>query len=111
MTITTNMKLSPQEERIVLGEGLSLTTEEAGNKRARLNRMLKGFREKPPVVVVDRARLVTESFKETEGLPIVLRWAKALENVARKIPVSIGEDELIVGRGGPQGRYHIIYPI
>ena len=110
MTTKVNTKLSPQEERLIRGERLSLTTEEGGTKRARLNRMLDGFRDKPPVIVVDRARLMMESFKETEGLPIVLRWAKALENVAGKIPVSIGEDELIVGRGGPQGRYHIIYP-
>lgn len=110
MTTKVSTKLSPQEERLIRGERLSLTTEEGGTKRARLNRMLDGFRDKPPVLVVDRARLMMESFKDTEGLPIVLRWAKALENVARKIHVSIGEDELIVGRGGPQGRYHIIYP-
>ena len=102
--------LSPQEERVIQGEGITLTTEEARTKRVRVSRMLEGFRDKRPAIVVDRARLMVESFKETEGLPLVLRWAKALENVARKFPVSIGKDELIVGRCGPQGRYHILYP-
>ena len=102
--------LSPQEERVIRGEGISLTTEEARTKRVRVSRMLEGFRNKPPKLAVDRARLMVESLKETEGLPLVVRWAKALENVARKIPVHIGEDELIVGRAGPPGRYTILYP-
>jgi formate C-acetyltransferase len=72
--------------------------------------MLDGFRDKAPTVVTERAILMTESFKETEGLPIVMKWAKALENVARNIPIYIDEDELIVGRCGPPGKYVILYP-
>ena len=102
--------LSPQEERMEKGLGHELTSDEAKVKRARVNRMLAGFRNKPPRVAVERARLMVESFKETEGLPVVMRWAKALENVMNKIPVYIGSDELIVGRCGPPGRYGLIYP-
>ena len=35
-----------------------------------------------PRVTVDRAVRFTESFKATEGQPMVLRWAKALKHVA-----------------------------
>ena len=34
-----------------------------------------------PVIEVDRARLITESFKETEKEPILIRKAKALKNI------------------------------
>ena len=52
----------------------------------------------PPRVALDRAVLFTESFKETGGQPLVLRWAKALKHFAEKAPVVIFDDELIVGR-------------
>jgi pyruvate formate-lyase/glycerol dehydratase family glycyl radical enzyme len=100
--------LSPQEERILTQEDLA--TGEARVQRTRVNRMLEGFRDKTPRIAVDRARLFTESFKETECLPLVMRWALAEENIARKIPVYIGPDELIVGRAGPPGRYGVLYP-
>jgi formate C-acetyltransferase len=102
--------LSPQERRIEKREEESLTTERAKIARARVNKMLKGFRDQPPRVAVERASLMVESLKETEGLPIVLRWAKALENVMANIEVHIGPNELIVGRAGPPGRYGLLYP-
>jgi isethionate sulfite-lyase len=42
--------------------------------------------------------LFTESFKETEGQSLVLRWAKALRLYAEKAAIAIFPDELIVGR-------------
>jgi formate C-acetyltransferase len=59
---------------------------------------------------VERARLLTDSFKATEGKPLVLRWALALEKVLNEIEIHIGDEELIVGRCGPPGRYGILYP-
>jgi pyruvate formate-lyase/glycerol dehydratase family glycyl radical enzyme len=102
--------LSPQEERIEKGEDLIITTEEGRIKRARINRMLKGFRDKAPRLSVERARYFTESFRETEGLPLNLRWAMAMDNVMRKCPIFIGPEELIVGSAGPPGRYGLFYP-
>ena len=54
--------LSPQEERIRKGLGIGLVSEEAQQKRARIHRMLQGFRDKPIRINVERARLLTESF-------------------------------------------------
>ena len=41
----------------------------------------------PPRVALERAVYFTESFKTTEGQPLVLRWAKALKHIAENISV------------------------
>jgi formate C-acetyltransferase len=46
---------------------------------------------------LERARLVTESYKKTEGEPVVLRRAKAMANVLDNMTVWIGRHERIVG--------------
>ncbi|MDR1509449.1 MAG: glycyl radical protein [Synergistaceae bacterium] len=50
-----------------------------------------------PHVESERAVLVTESYKETEGLPAIMRRAKAVEKIFGNLPVTIRDDELIVG--------------
>lgn len=103
--------LTGQEERILKNEPIKMIVEEDKKiERGRLDRMLRGFRDKPPFASLERAKLFTESFKQTEGLPIVFRWAKALEHTLKNISIYIQPDELIVGRIGPSGRYGIIYP-
>jgi len=54
----------------------------------------------------ERAVLVTKAFRETEGLPMVIRNAKALEKVLLEEGVEIFDDELIVGR---PSRYHFAH--
>ncbi len=102
--------LSPQEERIEKGVPLGLVSEEAQRKRARIHRMLKGFRDNPIRINVERARLLTESFKQTEGQPVILRWGKVMAHILRNISIHIDENELIVGSAGPPGRYAILFP-
>lgn len=62
--------------------------------------MLESFDCTPPYVDIERARYFTESMKQTEGQHLTLRWAKALMNVAQKMPVYIEDTQLIVGRLG-----------
>jgi len=102
--------LSPQEERLRKGHGIGLVSEEAQQKRARIHRMLQGFRDKPIRINVERARLLTESFSQTEGQPMVLRWGKALAHILRNVSIHIDENELVVGSAGPPGRYAIFFP-
>lgn len=45
----------------------------------------------------ERSRLVTESWKETEGQPVVLRRAKLFQKILQGLNISIREGELIVG--------------
>lgn len=63
-----------------------------------------------PEICYERAELITESYKETEGLPIILRRAKALENILEKMTISIQPDELIVGNHTRKPRSSPIFP-
>jgi formate C-acetyltransferase len=60
-------------------------------------------------VDVDRARLITESFRETDGQPWASRQAKAFAHLCDKLPIFIKAGELIVGdpNGAPDKlRWH-----
>lgn len=63
-----------------------------------------------PEIDSERAELVTESYKQTEGKPIIFRKAKALENILAKMTIHIGADELIVGNHTPKPRSSPIFP-
>ena len=66
-------------------------------KSDRITRLVDNLFKKKPELSADRAVLLTESYKETEGEPIILRRAKAFKNILDKMPIFIKEDELIVG--------------
>jgi len=105
----TTPVLSPHEARIEHGESIGLLGTAAQSKRARIHKMLDGFREQPIHLNVDRARLLTESMQATEGQPTVLRWGKALAHILHHHPIHIGDDDLLVGSAGPPGRYAVVY--
>ena len=50
-----------------------------------------------PEVEAERAVLATQAYKETEGMPNVMRRAKLAEKLFNELPVTIRDDELIVG--------------
>ncbi|SHJ04298.1 (2S)-3-sulfopropanediol dehydratase [Propionispora hippei] len=98
--------LSPQEQRIqseIAGKPLPY-------RRGRTRDILNTFQDVRPQVDVERAKYFTESFRQTEGQPLILRWSKALYHIAEHITVYIDDHQLLVGRGGSQGRYGILYP-
>ena len=99
--------LSAQEAAIASGSKVM-----HGEVTERVLRLFEAIRASyKPRVTLDRAVLFTESFKTTEGQPLVLRWAKALKHIAENIPVTIFDDELIVGRPNTWlGRYTLVYP-
>jgi len=59
---------------------------------------------------LQRSRLMTESYKETEGQPMVLRRAKALSNILDNMNIFIRDYERIVGyqTADPNGIFHPI---
>ena len=63
----------------------------------RLQKLKKEWEDAPPQVYVDDTLLFTESWKETEGLPVDIRWAKALEKRLLECPLFIRDGEIIVG--------------
>lgn len=80
-------------------------------KHPRMYRMISVFDGKKPYIDVERARLFTESMMQSEGEPLVLRWARALKHMGETMSILIDDDQLIVGRLGHQGsRYGILYP-
>lgn len=101
--------LTPHEARILRGEPVGLIGDGVRSKRARIQRMLEGFRDRPVRLNVERARLLTESMKESEGRPTVPRWAQALAHILAHHPIHIEDDELLVGSAGPPGRYAVVY--
>ena len=82
-----------------------------GNISERVMRLFEAIRGYgSPRVTLDRAVLFTESFRETPGQPLALRWAKALLHICEHLPVTIFDDELIVGRPNTWlGRYGLVY--
>ena len=74
-----------------------------------LSRRISRIVASRPRLFLDRALYFTESMRETEGLPLPLRWAKALVHVLDHVPVELSPDELLAGAFG-SGRYGIFYP-
>ena len=60
---------------------------------------LRDLRDNAPVSI-DRARLFTRAFRETEGQPLIIRRAHAFETVMREIPIFINDEQLMVGDFG-----------
>lgn len=61
-----------------------------------------------PEVDIENARILTESFKETAGLPWVLRKARAVKRQCAEKNVTIWPGELIVGSSGSKIRGGIL---
>ena len=66
--------------------------------------------EKMPEIEADRAVIVTESYKETENLPIIKRRSHAFRSIMEKLPITIREGELIVGSNTKMPRSCQTYP-
>ena len=80
-------------------------------KSPRIERLKSRFYSDKFYVDSQRALLVTESYRETEGQPIEIRRAKALETILNNIDVKILPDELIVGcQNGSSPRSANVFP-
>ena len=99
--------LSVQEERINEEIRTHKTVYSFPNRATVLLEKVKGTK---PQIDIERGFYFTESFKETEGQPLNLRWAKALMHYAKNATVYIEDGQLLVGRSGKLGRYGILYP-
>jgi pyruvate-formate lyase len=115
MTITSERKIVSMEERVKravpfewgfgstprtkkLRDALywkaSVATNELENVALGLPRVTfrRGVR-----IDMDRARIVTAAFRETEGQPIVLQYTRMVEKLCDEMPIFIKDGELIVG--------------
>ena len=66
-------------------------------KTERIDRLIANLFAKMPEIESARARLITESYKETENEPMIMRRAKAFAHILENIPIIIRDEELVVG--------------
>jgi len=66
-------------------------------KSDRIPRLVENLYKKMPEIESARALLITESYKETEGQPIIMRRARAFAHILDNIPIIIRDEELVVG--------------
>ena len=64
-------------------------------KTARIAAMVEDLLGAFPEIEADRAVLITESYKQTEGEPIITRRAKAFAHILENIPIVLRDKELI----------------
>lgn len=66
-------------------------------KTERIGRLVAHLYAKMPEIEAARAELITESYRQTEGQPIMMRRALAFAHILENIPIIIRPEELIVG--------------
>ena len=66
-------------------------------KTDRIDRLVSNLFAKMPEIESARARLITESYRETENEPMIMRRARAFAHILENIPIIIRDDELVVG--------------
>jgi pyruvate formate-lyase/glycerol dehydratase family glycyl radical enzyme len=76
----------------------------------RVARLKKRLRETPCVLDIERARLTTQIYQQTEGQPMPIRRAKMLLHLVRQMSITIEPDELIVGNRSILPRMGVIAP-
>ncbi len=76
----------------------------------RIGRLIDTLFDHMPEIESDRAVLLTESYMQTEGEPIITRRAKAFANICEKLPVTIREEELVVGSATKSPRGCQVFP-
>ena len=79
-------------------------------KSPRIPKLVEALYEKMPRIEADRAVLLTESYKATEGEPIITRRAKAFAHILEHIPIIIRDNELIVGSATVAPRGCQVFP-
>ena len=84
--------------------------EYGGQGYPRVGCVRSGLMSITPSICPERALLITESYRETEGQPMVLRRAKALDKILRSMSIYIEDEQLIVGNHASVGRAAPVFP-
>ena len=79
-------------------------------KSSRIQKLIDNLYEKMPEIESARGKLVTESYKMTENLPIIKRRSAAFAHILRNIPIVIRDNELIVGSATVAPRGCQVFP-
>ncbi|ERK32304.1 glycyl radical protein [Clostridium intestinale] len=79
-------------------------------KSERIKKLRESVLSQTPMVCIERARFVTEAYKENEAEPVYIKRARALENTLRNMHIYIKEGELIVGNQASEERTAPVFP-
>ena len=79
-------------------------------KSARIKTLVDTLYEKMPEIESARGILVTESYKQTEHLPIIKRRSAAFAHILANLPIVIRKDELVVGSATVAPRGCQVFP-
>ena len=79
-------------------------------KSARIEKLIDALYASMPEIESARAKLVTESYKATEDLPIIKRKSAAFAHILRNIPIVIRDHELVVGSATVAPRGCQVFP-
>lgn len=66
-------------------------------KSERITKLVENLYARMPEIESARAVLITESYRQTENEPVIIRRAKAFQHILENIPIIIRDLELIVG--------------
>jgi len=76
----------------------------------RVSRLRTRFIQAVPSVDINRARLITQAYKDAAGEPLLMVRAKAMHRIFSKLPIIIADDELIVGGATVRPRAAQLFP-
>lgn len=76
----------------------------------RIEKIRQNYINSKPAISYERARIWTESHKETEGQSVPIRRAKAFKDTCEQLEVKIFDGELIVGATGEFRKNGILTP-
>jgi len=99
------------DDRLKIIPGLEDTVYEYGKGvNPRVQHVRQELIDTTPTICPERALLITESYRHTEGEPHVLRKAKALREILSKMSIYIEDGQLIVGNQASCSRAAPIFP-
>ncbi|MBQ9860356.1 MAG: glycyl radical protein [Clostridia bacterium] len=79
-------------------------------KSARIGRLIDHIYGNMPQIEADRGVLLTESYRATEGEPMITRRSKAFYHILENIPITIRPEELVVGSTTVMPRSAQVFP-
>ncbi|WP_010236440.1 formate C-acetyltransferase [Clostridium arbusti] len=85
-------------------------TNKSTRKISRIEKLKDNLFKEKRQISLERALLYTESYKATEGLPTILRRAKAVEHILDQVYITIRPGELLAGNRTVKPRSGILSP-
>ncbi len=76
----------------------------------RVNRLRKTFLNREFNIDIQRARLITQTYRENPDMPVKLKTAYAVENILKNVDIDIYDEELLVGEIAAPAKAAPIYP-